>query len=336
MNPISQICPVTDSEVARLLRGDTMAALGDDIVRAAAVPLADRPLADGPLADVLLAAALSPTAGPAPHHSVRRRSARNRTRRRVLIGVPAAAALAAACLIATSLGAPGQHLGPVAVGPPKAQAAALSFTREGGYIRVIVRNPVADPRRYRAEFAKYHLDISLTLVPVSPSIVGTVVEESQSAGSSGLTAITAVGKCYTGGGGNVCPVGVNVPIDFRGSATLVFGRAARPGEQYESAGQATAPGEAMHGIHFVGKTVTAVLAMLARRGITVPQWRVQRAGQCYTEVRHTVPGNWLVYQAVPWAPGQVLLWAARTLPVAACAPVPASPLPSPSPSGPAG
>ena len=28
-----------------------------------------------------------------------------------------------------------------------------------------------------------------------------------------------------------------------------------------------------------------------------------------------MPGNWLVYDAVPWAPGQVLLWAAKTLPV---------------------
>ena len=33
MNPISQICPVTDAEAARLVQDDTMAALGDDIVR---------------------------------------------------------------------------------------------------------------------------------------------------------------------------------------------------------------------------------------------------------------------------------------------------------------
>jgi hypothetical protein len=314
MNPISQISPVSDSEAARLVQPDTMAALADDIVRTGAIP---------------------PAGGPVPRHSqAPRDTVRSRHgRRRLLIGVPVAAALAVGGLIATSLGSPGQHLGPVSVGPPRAQAAVLSFTRHDGYIRVIVRNPLADPKRYRAEFARHHLNISLTLVPASPSIVGTLVAETLSAGASQITPITATGRCFTGGGGNVCPVGVRVPVDFRGAATLVFGRAARPGEQYESAAQADGPGEAMHGLHYQGRTVAAVLAMLARRGITVPQWRVQRAGQCYTETRRTVPGNWLVYDAVPWAPGQVLLWAAKRLPVPTCTPVPASPVPSPSPAG---
>ena len=310
MNPISQLCPVTDTEAARLVRDDTMAALADDIVRSGMAPYTGAPL---PAAD-----------GARPANS-------RRLRRRLLIGVPVAVALAVAGLIATSLGTPGQHLGPVNVGPPKAQAAVLSFTRQDGYIQVIVRNPVADPKRYRAEFAENHLNITLTLVPASPSVVGTLVEESLSAGSGPqITPITAKDRCFTGGGGNVCPVGVRVPVDFHGAATLVFGRAARPGEQYESAGQANGPGEAMSGMHYQGKTVASVLAMLAKRGFTVPQFRVQRAGQCFMEVRRTVPGNWLVYDAVPWAPGQVLLWAAKTLPVRMCSGVRISPSPSPS------
>jgi len=315
MNPISQISPVSDAEAARLAPAATMAALADEIMNSATAPLADGPL-------------------PAGRPVRRGGTGPARLRKRLLIGVPVAAALAVAGLIATSLGAPGQHVGPVAVGPPKAEAAALSFTRQGGYINVIVRNPVADPKRYRAEFAAHHLNISLTLVPASPSVVGTLVEESVSAGSAAwqLTPITAKGRCFTGGGGNVCPVGVRVPIDFRGTVSLVFGRAARPGEQYESAAQADGPGEAMHGLHYQGKTVAAVLAMLAKRGITVPQWRVQRAGQCYMEVRRSVPGTWLVYNAVPWAPGQVLLWAAKTLPVPMCSGVRVSPSPSPSAS----
>ncbi len=313
MNPLSQISPVTDAEVAYLVRADTLAALGDDIARAATAPVADGSFEPR---------GLRSSRGARPR----------RLRKRLLIGVPVAAALAVVGLIATSAGAPGQHIGPVSVGPPKAQAAALSFTRDGRFIDVIVRNPIADPKRYQAEFARYHLNIGLTLVPASPSIVGTLVAESLSAGAGQLTPITAVGKCYTGGGGNVCPVGVKVPIDYRGTATLVFGRAARPGEQFESAGEATAPGEAMHGLHYQGKTVAAVLAMLARRGITVPQWRVQRAGQCFMESRRSVPGNWLVYGAVPWARGEVLLWAAKTLPVPMCSGVRASPAPSPSSS----
>lgn len=312
MNPMSQISPVTDAEAARLVQSGTLVKLVDEITSTDPAPAGGR--------------------GRSTHDS-RRRSP---LRKRLLIAVPLAAGLAVAALVATSIAGPSQRVGPITIGPAKAQAAVLSFTRHGHYIDVIVRNPVADPRRYRAEFARYHLNIGLTLVPASPSIVGTLVAESESANAGNqIEPITAVGRCFTGGGGNVCPVGVRVPVNFHGSATLVFGRAAWPGEQYESAGVATAPGEAMHGLNFVGKKASVVLAMLAKRHVTVPQWRAQRSGQCYTMSLRTVPGNWFVYDAVPWAPGQVLLWASKTWPVSAsCAPVPASPQPSPTASAP--
>ncbi len=289
MNPLERISPVSDAEAARLTSADTMRCLAEHVTSTAAAAMPGR------------------TARPAKSRHV--------TRRRVLTGLPLAAGLAVAGLIATSAGAPGQKVGPVNVGPPRAQAAVLTFTRHGRYIDVIVRNPVADARRYRAEFARYHLNITLQLVPASPSIVGTLVAESLSANSRGLLAITAVGKCFTGGGGNVCPVGVRVPLHYKGTATLVFGRAARPGEQYESTTSATAPGEVMHGMHYVGKTVSVVLAELAKRRVTVPQWRVVTRGGCYTAARRSVPGNWHVYQAIPWAPGEVLLWASKTWPL---------------------
>jgi len=235
-------------------------------------------------------------------------------RNRLLIGVPVAAALAIAGLVATSAGAPGQRVGPISVGPAKAQAAALSITRHGRYLYVIVRNPVADPKRYRAEFARYHLNIGLRLLPASPSIVGTLLAESESAGSgSQLKAITARGRCFTGGGGNVCPVGVRVPVNFRGQASLVFGRAARPGERYESTTSATAPGEVLHGLRISGRTVAAVLKMLKTRNVTAPVFHVTTAngfGEIWPASR--VPGSWYVYGADPWAPGQVLLWVSRT------------------------
>lgn len=307
MNRVSQISPVTDAEAADLVRPGTLAALANGIT------------GTKPGSDV-------------PWRARGGRATRRSMRTHLLIGVPVAAALAIAGLVATSAGTPGQRVGPISVGPPKAQAAVLSITRHGRYLYVIVKNPVADPRRYRAEFARYHLDISLQLVPASPSIAGTLVAETESAGSgSQLKTIAALGRCFTGGGGNECPVGVRVPIDYRGTATLVFGRAARPGEQYESSGSATARGEAMHGLHFVGKTVAAVLGMLAERDVTVPQWRVQNR-RCYTESRRTVPGSWYVYGAVPWAPGQVLLWASRTWPVHACQPPAGSPVATPSPA----
>jgi len=311
MNRVSQISPVTDAEAANLVRPGTLAALANEIT-------GTHPESD------------------APWHAGVGRARRRRMRTRVLIGVPVAAALAIAGLVATSAGAPGERVGPINVGPAKAQAAVLSITRHGRFLYVIVRNPVADPRRYRAEFARYHLNIGLQLVPASPSIAGTLVEESESAGSgSQLQTITARGRCFTGGGepGPQCPVGVRVPVDYRGTATLVFGRAARPGEHFEAPGSATALGEAMHGLHFVGKTVAAVLGMLAERHVTVRQWQVQVQNlPCYTGSRRTVPGIWYVYRAVPWAPGQVLLWASRTWPVPGCQQPAGSPVPTPSPT----
>jgi len=313
MNRVSQISPVTDAEMARLVRPGTFADLANEIT------------------------GTHPASG-APWRANGRRARRRRMRTRLLIGVPVAAALAIAGLIATSAGAPGQRVGPISVGPAKAQAAVLSITRHGRYLYVIVNNPVADPKMYRAEFARYHLDIGLQLVPASPSAAGTLVEESESAGSgSQLQTITARGRCFTGGGepgggaaGNQCPVGVRVPVDYRGWATLVFGRAARPGEHFEAPGSATALGEAMHGLHFAGKTVAAVLGMLAERHVTVRHWWVQVQNlPCYAASRRTVPSSWYVYRARPWAPGQVLLWASKTWPVRGCQQPAGSPVATP-------
>lgn len=307
MNRVSQISPITDAEAARLVGPGTLADLANEIT------------GTDPASDL-------------PGRAGGGRGRRRRMRTRLLIGVPVAAALAIASLVATSAGAPGQRVGPINVGPAKAQAAVLSITRHGRYLYVIVKNPVADPKRYRAEFARYHLNVSLRLLPASPSIVGTLLAESESAGSgSQLKPITARGKCFTGGGGNVCPVGVRVPVNYRGVATLYFGRAARSGEQFASSAPATAAGEAMHGLNFAGKTAAAVLGMLAERHVTVPQWRVQNQ-RCDTESRRTVPGSWYVYDAVPWAPGQVLLWASRTWPVPGCKPTAGTPVATPSPT----
>jgi hypothetical protein len=221
-----------------------------------------------------------------------------------------AAGLAGAVLALTSLGRPGQRVGPVVVGPPAAQA--LSFSRHGRYLDVIVRDPVADPRRYRAEFARHHLDITLKLIPVSPSLVGTETFGDQSAGTPDFKTITARGHCYSTGGRNVCPVGVRIPLGFRGQADLEFGRAARPGEHYDSTGPVTAPGEALHGIAFRGRTVAWVLALLRQRHITVPVFHFTTAAGVGMNLRPgQVPGRWRVRDAEPWAPGQVRLWVGK-------------------------
>jgi hypothetical protein len=141
-------------------------------------------------------------------------------------------------------------LGPVDLGVSTAQA--LSITHDAGFIVVEVRDPLADPAKYRAEFAAYHLNIRLQMVPASPSVVGSVVFFD---GDRQITPITARGRCWTGGGGPTCSVGLRIPASYAGSANIAFGRRARPGEQYESTGLVTAPGEALAGLRSKGVTV---------------------------------------------------------------------------------
>jgi hypothetical protein len=316
MNELSRISPVTDEQAACLVSPATLADLAAQVT---AMPPAPRPGPDP--------APAAPAAPRGPRGSRGSRSPRRA--RRWLIGAPLAAGLAVAALVIGWLGHPGQRLGPVPVGPPAAQA--LSFTTSGGYITVIVRDPLADAARYNAEFARHRLDIRLRLVPASPSIVGTVVEFSVTQGASPITPITATGRCYTGGGGSACPVGLRVPEHFRGQAVLVFGRAARPGEQYESTASAFAPGEVMHGMTVTGQTVASVLAQLRARHVTVPVFNYDDHGDGRLLRPGQVPGRWFVYDAAPWAPQQVMLFVGPApAPPPAAPPQPGTPVPSPT------
>lgn len=288
---------------------------------------AARLVSNAALADLAERITATPIGGASGVERVARRPRRS-ARRRWLISVPAAAGLAAAVTGAV-LASPGQQVSPVhhpgPAGSRTTQAQVLSFTRDGGYIDVIVRDPLADPARYRAEFRAHGLNITLKLVPASPSIVGTLVYEGYPASGSALSPIIAKGRCFTGGGGPRCPVGVRVPLSFKGQADLVFGRAARPGEQYESTADATAPGEALHGLSITGQRLATVLALLKQRHQTVVQFRSDG------KTPDQVPGTWYVYSADPWEQGQVLLFVGKTpQPPAAAPPGPGQPVPTPT------
>jgi hypothetical protein len=125
-----------------------------------------------------------------------------------------------------------------------------------------------------------------------------------------IVPITARGKCDVPSGGDDCPAGVRVPADFRGQAEIDFGRAARPGEKYVSSGSAFARGEALHGMNIKGEPVAQVLSQLRARHITVADFnKVESNGD---ENVRQVPGGWYLYDAVPWAPGQVMLFVGAT------------------------
>lgn len=314
MNELTWISPVTDEEAARMVRPGTLADLAAQIT-ATPVPASDR--------------------------------AKPRSRARLaLIAVPLAAGAAAASIVLAAQSTPSRPSHSSAAGHSSATGhaqatghgttkltAALSFTTSGGYLTVIVRDPLADAARYRAEFAARHLHVTLTLVAASPSLVGTLVYFGEPQ-HGGIVPITAYGKCYTGGGGSACPVGLRIPLDFKGTAQITFGRAAKPGEQYETAASADAPGEVMHGMQFRGHPVSQVLQQLRQRRVTVPYFNYNDDN--YAKLLHGVPGDWYVYDAVPWAPQQVMLFVGPVWPQPAAAPpvpVGGAPAPTPSPTG---
>ncbi|MFG2248532.1 hypothetical protein [Spirillospora sp. NPDC048823] len=276
---IAGLAPITDRRAGELLTDETAADLADRI-----------------------------TAHPAE---------RNRRRPlRLIIGVPLATAAAVCAGVALAATIPDDD--DPRPGKPTHDitlaAAALTVTPKGEYIEVRVRDPLADPERYRTEFAALGLDVSLNLVPASPSIVGTVVMMSTSKGTGerDITTLTAKGECETGGGGDQCPVGIRVRTDFKGKAEIVFGRAARPGEQYGSSAPVTAPGEAMHGMTFRNHRVSEVLAALKKRDVTVPEYRSMTGNTRNVLRPGQVPPTWYVHDGVPWAKDQVLLFVGPT------------------------
>jgi len=207
------------------------------------------------------------------------RAGRRRTRARVAIAglVVLACALAAVTLAVLGTSAPStRRANPSG---PVIHASPVSFrypTRgpDSGDIVATVVDPFAAQSSLDAAFRAAGLDIAVSLVPASPSAVGTVVEISEPSSGPQIETLTG-GTCVTGGGGpGKCPVGLKIPRGFAGSGSIVLGRPAKAGEAYESTNSAFAPGESLHCSGLLGTSVAAALPKLAARGITV-QWQPQ-------------------------------------------------------------
>lgn len=223
---------------------------------------------------------------------------------------------------------------------PAPAAAAVEFRTSGNYIVAIVVNPYAATQQLDAAFAAYGLDITLKLVPVSPSLVGGVVYMDEPSGASAIETLPSSTREAPGG---PLQVGLRIPIDFKGHADIDLGRAARPGEAYVSTGDAFAPGEALYKSGLLGMRVSAAELKLKALGLSA-EWRDERltggagvglptpvasataspgtaasptpatsssptptSGESVTVSPQQIPNNW-VTGAVPLAPGKVLIF----------------------------
>jgi hypothetical protein len=205
----------------------------------------------------LLGAIAGETTTPAPAHRGRRSA--HRRRRPLRLGLAGAATAAAAVTVVAALTARS------AVSPTTADAVAFR-TASNGEIIATVTDPFAAQAQLNAAFAKQGLNITVSLVPVSPSIVGTVLYVGESSTGSQIQPLQG-GHCLTGGGG--CPIGLKIPKDFTGSGSITLGRPAKPGEEYESAASAFAPGEPLHCSGLLGARVQSAMSTLERDKLTL-------------------------------------------------------------------
>ncbi|WP_131738884.1 hypothetical protein [Actinomadura roseirufa] len=281
---VERIAPVTDARAAELLTDDTAADLARRITGA-------------------------PTVARTGDIAVRPRPRDRRGLGTGLSLLATGAAVTVAVTLVTRLG--GAEVPPTRPGNGQVSlVAALGFIRKGDYLDVRIRDPYADPERYKREFAEHGLNLSLNMVPASPSIVGTLVTWDLSDGTTedDLKPIRVKGACDVASGGDDCTVGVRIRIGYKGTGIIVFARAARHGEKYESTANATARGEAMHGMTFRRRHVSEVLAALKKRNVTVPEYRVTVGNETEARYPGQVPANWYVHGAVPWAQNQVILF----------------------------
>ncbi len=191
-------------------------------------------------------------------------------------GAAAAGTIAAVVLSTTS-----------GVGPAPADAVAFR-TAASGAIIATVTDPFAAQAQLNAAFARQGLKITVNLLPVSPSIVGTVLYVGESGAGDQIKGLQG-GHCLTGGGG--CPIGIEIPNDFTGEGSITLGRPAKAGEQYESAASIFAPGEPLHCSGLLGARVSTALPALQADNLTVAQWRedVEDSGVSHSVTNTTAP-----------------------------------------------
>lgn len=164
---------------------------------------------------------------------------------------PAIAAGLAAAAVVLSWLLPG-GLGP-------RPAAALDIKRVGNYYVVTVKDLFADPGRYESQLHRLGLHITLRVAAASPSLVGTITNF-----DTQIQSIERRGACAQ----RRCTIGLKIPVHYARSTEVILGRAGRPGEVYwPLRAPIDDPGEPLHCVDYVNKTVAQVRVMLAKRGL---------------------------------------------------------------------
>ena len=200
--------------------------------------------------------------------------ARGRHRRRVGVQTRWAVGLVAAAAVAALIVALWPFTGPSpsptrAIGgreTPLSAVRLVVFTRKGNDIVARITDPTAPADQLTAVFRADGLDIHVETLPVSPSLVGTIVYSDVNTIQDLQT-----DDCLQGGGG-ACWIGLVIPADFTGSGNVAVGRAAAAGETYDSSAEVFGAGEILHCSGILAEPVATALPKLESMGLSV-RWQ---------------------------------------------------------------
>jgi hypothetical protein len=195
--------------------------------------------------------------------------------------------------------------GQTIVSPTKAKAAGVRFARHAGYIDATIDDPTAPAASMEAAFAEYGLDITVQVLPASPSLVGTITFMDTPPSFEPIYG--PEGSCLLPGGGTRCIIGMRVPSDFSGTANIVVDGAAAPGQLYHTTVDALAPGEVLHCSGVLGMTVSQAAPILEKLGLTAI-WRTQDGSEPTSGVSQSTVEDEFVTGTDPVAEGTVRLW----------------------------
>jgi hypothetical protein len=193
--------------------------------------------------------------------AARERLTQTKTTRRLRTG--AAALVAATSLAAVSL--------LVSVSPAPAGAA--------GVVRADITSRPEAAGQLAAVFKSHHFDIGVEQLPVSPSLVGSILATKTTGHSTGNDGILGrvTGTCA--GGAGVCTHGLLLASRFSGHMLVLVGQASKPGEKYAESAEVFRPGELLAGSSLLGRTVAAAVPVLGRLHLSI-LWTVDGDKHC--------------------------------------------------------
>jgi len=148
------------------------------------------------------------------------------------------------------------------LGVPLALLSSSAPASAASVIRARITHPGDAAGQLESLFRSRHFHITVVQKPVSPSLVGSIInpgiKRPSRSGAGILREIT--GPCA--GGARGCVVGIVLPARFTGRARIVVGRAAKPGERYAAAADIFRPGEMLHCSGVLGESVRQALPAL--------------------------------------------------------------------------